>query len=1088
MRILCILLLLPCFFPNLSAQNIDLKDFAALSPRSIGPAGMSGRVTTIDVDLSNPERIFVGTASGGVWLSENGGISWRPLFDDQPLSAVGAVAINQNNPAEIWVGTGEGNPRNSHNYGEGIFKSIDGGKTWTRTGLENTRLIHRIIIHPDDPNTVYVGAMGSAWGESSDRGFYKTTDGGKTWRKTLYINESTGIADLVVDPTNPNKLVAAMWEFGRKPWTFNSGGEGSGLYISYDGGENWTERTAEDGLPKGMLGRMGLAIAPSEPHIIYALVEAEKNVLLKSEDGGDKWKQVADKNIGNRPFYYADIFVDPLNENRIFNLWSVVSKSEDGGKTFETILPFQPYSGVHPDHHAFWVHPTNPDYMIEGNDGGLNISRDRGKTWRFVENLPLAQFYHINYDMEIPYNVYGGMQDNGSWKGPAYVWKRGGILNQDWQELYFGDGFDVMVRPDNTRYVYAMSQGGNMSYIDTETGQNRYIKPVHPEGIDLRFHWNAGLAQDPFNDCGVYFGSQFLHKSTDCGQSWEIISPDLTTNDTLKQKQYESGGLTIDDTNAENHTTIIAVAPSPVDEKVIWVGTDDGNVQVTKDGGETWTNTASRLTGARANSWIPQIVVSEKNAGEAFVIVNDYRRNDFRPMAYHTTDYGATYRRIADENNVKGHALAIAQDPEVPNLLWLGTEYGLYFSINGGNAWTKWDVDLPSAPVRDLKIHPREGDLIIGTFGRAAYILDDTRPIRELARTSGKVLDKDFAVFPAPDAYLNYNASVKGARFVADGTFVGENRRNGGMLTVWVKPEKEENAEESDQTDGKKKPGKKEGKLVKTDKEKVTETDDDDEAAVEEEPTEGEETGKKGKKKKDKIKLEVINMLGDTVRTYHVKTKPGMQRFYWNLRRDGVRTPSRRDVKPDEDMPAGRSVRPGKYKIVMTYGDSTDSTEMTVNSDPRIAGNPADLEAKIEAYTMYEEKVKEATAAFNRVRKAQKTVKLVNTTLLNLPDSTQTQIKDLSKEMTDSLKTFEHLFLSPENQKGIRRNADVISLWRPYGYLSASDGKPNATAEIALRQTEEEINAAVSRIEAFFAKEWKEYRERIEGLERSLFE
>lgn len=1070
------------FTLSVNAQKIDLDNFENIKPRSIGPAGMSGRVTTIDVDLSDPNRIFIGTASGGVWQSENGGISWQPIFDDQAPASIGAVAINQNNPAEIWVGTGEGNPRNSHNYGEGIYKSIDGGKTWELTGLEKTRQIHRIIIHPNDPNTIYVGAMGAAWHDSPERGFYKTTDGGKTWRKTLYVNESTGIADMVIDPRNPNKIVAAMWEFGRKPWTFNSGGAGSGIYVSYDGGENWTERTDEDGLPKGDLGRIGLAIAPSEPHIIYALTEAKKNVLLKSEDGGDTWKQVADKDIGNRPFYYADIYVDPLNENRIFNLWSVVSKSEDGGKTFETILPFQPYSGVHPDHHAFWAHPENPDYMIEGNDGGLNISRDRGKTWRFVENLPLAQFYHINYDTEIPYNVYGGMQDNGSWRGPAYIWKRGGITNADWQELYFGDGFDVVPKPDDARYVYAMSQGGNMSLVDTETGQSKYIKPVHPEGEKLRFHWNAAVAQDPHNDCGLYFGSQFVHYSTDCGQSWKIISPDLTTNDTLKQKQYESGGLTIDDTQAENHTTILAITPSAVDKEVIWVGTDDGNLQITRDGGQNWTNVNGRLSGMKANSWIPQIVASEKNAGEAFVIVNDYRRGDYRPMAYHTTDYGATFRRIVDENKVEGHALSIAQDPDAENLLWLGTEYGLYFSLNKGNSWQKWTNEMPPAPVRDLKIHPREKDLIIGTYGRAAYILDDTRPFAELAKTNARVLENDFALFDAPEAYQNYNRSVTGARFVADGTFVGDNRSDGAMLTYWVKPEKEEKTEEGKETRATDAGKAKMKKKSKT-KPKLTGTDNENaKPETEEDPEE------KKNEKKEKIKIDISDSKGDTVRSYKIKPEPGMQRTYWNLRRDGVRTPSRREVKPDADTPSGRQVLPGVYKVVMTYKDTKDSTEVTVNADPRSTVTAAQRAEKDAAYAAYEAEIEKATEAFNRVRKAQKTIKVVNQTLENLPDSLQTQIKDLGKTMLDSLKSLEHQFLSPENQKGLRRNSDAISLWRPYSYLAASDGAPNPTAKLILQQTKEKIEKAVTRINAFFDEEWKSYRERVEGTERSLFD
>ncbi|MFT7451746.1 MAG: photosystem II stability/assembly factor-like uncharacterized protein, partial [Patescibacteria group bacterium] len=572
------LLLCLIYAITLPAQKIDVSQLEGLKIRNIGPAGMSGRVTAIDVNLKNPQIIFAGTASGGVWQTENGGISWKPVFDEAPLQSVGSIAINQKNPAEIWVGTGEGNPRNSHNSGDGIYKSIDGGKTWMDMGLKNTRLIHRIIIDKENSNTVYAGVLGSAWGPSKNRGVYKTTNGGTTWKKILYIGEEIGVADMVVDPSNPNKLLVAMWEFGRKPWTFNSGGKGSGMHLTYDGGKTWKKITPKEGLPKGELGRMGLAFAPSKPNIVYALVEAKENAFYKSTDGGEKWKKMAtDDKIGNRPFYYSDIFVDPHNENRIISIHSVITKSEDGGKTFESFVGWN----VHPDHHAFWIHPDDPNFMIDGNDGGLNISYDGGQNWRFAENLPLAQFYHIDYDMEIPYNICGGMQDNGSWVGPSSVWKRGGIRNSDWQEVLFGDGFDVALRHDDSRYGWGMSQGGYLSYFDRLTGHTQYIRPAHPDGEKLRFSWNAALAKVPNTSCGIYYGSQYVHRSLDCGQSWEIISPDLTTNDSTKQKQDESGGLTKDVTAAENFTTILAIAPSPVDKDVIWVGTDDGNLQLT---------------------------------------------------------------------------------------------------------------------------------------------------------------------------------------------------------------------------------------------------------------------------------------------------------------------------------------------------------------------------------------------------------------------------------------------------------------------------------------------------------------------------
>ncbi len=429
----------------LSAQTEDktlVERLEKMSVRSIGPAGMSGRVTTIDVVRDDPSTIYIGTASGGLWKSTSGGTSWEPIFDDQASLSIGAVAIAPSNSDVLWVGTGEGNPRNSQSAGRGLFRSMDGGQNWDFMGLPNSRNIHRILIDPRDENTVYVGAQGPAWGESAERGVYKTTDGGATWDRILYVNDSTGVADMVMDPENPNKILVAMWQFKRWPWFFKSGGDGSGLYVTYDGGAIWEERTDEDGLPKGELGRMGLAIAPGKTNVIYALIESKKNALYRSNDGGFSWKKVSDKNIGNRPFYYADLYVDPSNENRIYNLYSVVSQSDDGGKSFRVIMPYWG-AGVHPDHHAWYIHPDDPNFMINGNDGGMAITRDGGENWRFVENLPLAQYYHINVDNDIPYNVYGGMQDNGSWKGPGYVWKSGGIRNAYWQELYFGDGFDV---------------------------------------------------------------------------------------------------------------------------------------------------------------------------------------------------------------------------------------------------------------------------------------------------------------------------------------------------------------------------------------------------------------------------------------------------------------------------------------------------------------------------------------------------------------------------------------------------------------------------------------------------------------------
>jgi photosystem II stability/assembly factor-like uncharacterized protein len=1014
--------------------QIDLDHWKELNFRNLGPAGMSGRITAIDVDLSDTDRIFAGSASGGVWLSENGGISWEPIFDDQPVLSIGSIKINQNNPAEIWVGTGEGNPRNSLNTGAGIYKTIDGGKTWKLMGLEKTKVIHRIIIDKDNPNTVYAGAMGSPWGPNIDRGVFKTTDGGKNWKKILYTNDKTGVADMVGDPTNPNKLVVAMYEHIRHPWDYFSGGKGSGLHITYDGGDTWKKITDKEGLPEGDLGRMGIAIAPSMPNIIYALVEAKENGLYKSTDGGEKWSLVSKKNIGNRPFYYSEIYVDPQNENRIYNLWSYVSLSEDGGKTFKTIMDYG--NGVHPDHHAFWIDPNDPTYLINGNDGGMNISRDRGESWRFVHNIPVGQFYHVNIDNDWPYNVYGGMQDNGSWIGPSMVMKRGGIRNYDFQELYFGDGFDVVPYPDDSRYGWAMSQGGNVGFYDRETGLVKFVKPAHPEGERLRFNWNAAIAQDPNNPCGMYFGSQYLHYTDDCGESWTIKSEDLTTNDTSRQHADKSGGLTIDATQAENFTTILAIAPSPVDEKVIWVGTDDGNLQLTTDGGSSWTNLNKKLKGVPNTAWIPQIIVSEQNAGEAFVVVNNYRQNDYSAYAFHTTDYGKKFTRIADDRQIKGFVVSIVQDPVQPNLLFLGTDAGLYMSLDKGKNWKHMNEGFPSVQVSDLKIHPREHDLVIGTFGRALWILDDIRPLRKLATEGKSILNSDLMLFDSPVAYHASMRSYDGIRFNAQGEFIGDNKSvNYAKINVWTKP--------------------------------------------------GEDL-----EKEEEVIVYVKNTKGDTIRTIKRKIKGGYDQIGWYLDEDGVRYPSRRKVKKDADKPGGVDVMPGEYKVIVKKGDHVDSTMISVKMDPRSEMGIADMEANVKAQKDFEKTVTAASEAFNRITKAKKTVNKVKGLMENQDKEIKTEVDSLSKLITTELDSLSKLYMMPEGLKGIQRKPGLLNgkLFGASRSIRGSWGKPGANSDNVVKVAKREVKSTVEAVNNFLENKWKPYEARIKEIQLKVFE
>jgi len=1022
----------------LYADGLDMEKLKGMQARSIGPAGMSGRVTAIDVVLANTDVMYVGTASGGLWKSESGGIKWEPIFDDQNAASIGDVAVDPTNPDVIWVGTGEGNPRNSQSAGFGVYKSNDGGQSWEFKGLGETRNIHRVLINPNNSNEVYIGAQGPAWGDSEHRGVYKTNDGGDTWEKILYIDEQTGIGELVMDPRNPDKLIANMWQFRRWPWFFKSGGSSSGMHITFDGGKTWTKRTDKDGLPKGDLGRMGIAISRSNPKIIYALIESKKNAFYKSEDGGFKWKKVSDKNIGGRPFYYAEIYVDPINENRIYNLHTYVTVSNDGAKTFESLMTAYGANGVHPDHHAFWGHPTNPNFIIEGNDGGLNISLDQGKTWRFIENLPLAQFYHINYDMDWPYNVYGGMQDNGSWRGPAYVWRAGGIRNAYWEELFFGDGFDVVPHPGNSRFGYAMSQQGNVGRYDLVTGHTQLIKPVHPKGEYLRYNWNAAIAQDPFDEDAIYYGSQYVHYSTDRGNNWEIISPDLTTNDPEKQKQHESGGLTYDATGAENFTTIIVIEPSPLDRNVIWVGTDDGNVQVTTDRGKTWKNVANKIYGAPKGSWIPQINASTFDKESAVVVINNYRRNDWNPYVYKTDNYGKSWKSIADEEDVWGYALSYVQDSIEPNLQFLGTEYGLYVTIDNANTWTKWTNGYPTVSTMDLKIHPREHDLVIGTFGRAAYILDDIRPLRAMAASKTNLMKKPLHLFEPPTAVMAINRQASGTRFEANAIFSGENRRGGAMLSFVFNPKKDKKSSE-------------EGK-------------------------------------KQKVKMEVLDDNGDVIRTIKHDVKQGLNRIYWGLRHKGVRSPNSRRAQQNGREPGGRSVLPGSYTVRLSARKDTTFQVVDVISDPRVGIKARNLERLIPIYERQMEITKSVTAMIDRIREAKKTVESVNK-MLDLKKKKHKALKKTSKAITNSLDTLQHLIVNRRGLQGIVRSPDILSakVGAIGRYLYSNITGPNDTHTYLLNYAESETEKVLEKVNAFFNDDWEEYQSNVEDADLSLF-
>ena len=1012
------------------AQDVDAL-MEGMNVRHIGPGAMSGRVTTIDVQRDRPEVIYVGTASGGLWRSETAGVEWTALFDDQPTQSIGAVALAPSNPDVIWVGTGEGNPRNSHSSGRGVFRSIDGGATWELMGLEGTRNIHRIVIHPNDHNTVWVGAIGTAWGDSPDRGVYKTTDGGKTWTHQLYVDERTGVADMIIDPSNPDKLLVAMWSHRREPWFFTSGGEGSGLYITYDGGANWKQLTDEEGLPSGEIGRIGLTISAANPDVIYALVESSNTGLYHSTDGGLNWSMIQNKQVGNRPFYYADIYADPSDEKRLFNLYSMVDMSEDGGKTFRTILP---YSGVHPDHHAFYIHPDDPNYLIDGNDGGLNISRDGGRSWTFVNNLPLGQFYHIAVDNAIPYRIYGGMQDNGSWVGPSEVWHVGGIRNEDWQEILFGDGFDVLPAPGDLNTAYAMYQGGSLSRVDLRNGDATGVQPVPHDSTVLRFAWNAAVAADPFDSSGIYFGSQFLHHSSDRGNTWALRSPDLTTNDPEKQNQAKSGGLTIDATQAENHCTILCIAPNPAREGEIWVGTDDGRIQHTTDGGGTWIDHAVGIKRFPAGAWIPQIQVSPHNPDEVYVVVNDYRRNNWQPYLYRTLDAGASWvRLVLDGGEVTGHVLSVVQDPVAPSLLFLGTEEGLFVSFDRGTNWKRWKHEIPSVPVRDMVIHPRDGDLILGTFGRAAYVIDDLAPLRALANDGNGVLEESLRVFEVPDAYqVNFRRHT-GARFPADHYWSGENYGGGVRIQWYVQPDTAEAYGEDD------------------------------------------------------LLWAVLDTQGDTLRNGAMTADGGMQDMRWRFNTNGMDWPSR-EIRKERKMPpgGGPDVLPGNYTIALKLGDHESATEFTVHPDPRVPYDRKAHEARNLHQRIVIEAVKPIVEAMDEVQRALATLDVVKQELKWIPDSLKEEAVQLSDSLKAELTAVEEMYYEPRDFKGIESVTERLSsvMWTAFSINGGAEA-PGGNAQRALQRLHEGATEFDTAVKVVMEGVWLDWLAAVEAIDRS---
>ncbi len=765
--------LLPIYSYAQDSKSINLKNlFGDLNARHIGPALMSGRINDLEVHPTNPRIIYAGTAGGGVWKSNDAGTTFNPIFDDY-CQSIGAVAIDPNSPDKvIYVGTGETWTRNSVSVGDGLYKSIDGGTNWKKIGFDNSERIANIIVNPNNSNEVYVAVLGALWSDSEERGVYKSNDAGKTWNKVLYVDQTTGCADLAMDPNNPNVLYASMWEFRRTGWSFNSGGDKSALYKSTDGGKNWNK--IHNGFPEGKLGRLAIAVAPSDSNILYTIIEAEKDSkkgLYRSDNAGANWKQLNnDFGITVRPFYFSRIVVDPRNPDVVVKAGLSGSISRDGGKTFKGL------GNMHGDIHDIVFDVNDSDRMYVGTDGGVYRSWNGGTTMEIVEGLPLSQFYHISVDNEEPYNIYGGLQDNGSWYGPST--SSGGINARDWNSIGGGDGFRVLKHPTK-QIIYSEMQGAaNVWRYDVENKLIKTIQPLPKKGYEkLRFNWNSPMAISAHQPDRFYMGSQFLHRSEDMGDTWTIISPDLTTNDKSKQEQEDSGGLSMDNSGAENHTTIFTIAESPLDENVLWVGTDDGNVQVTTDGGKTWTNTITNISGLPANTWVYHIEASSHDKATAYVVFEGHTTGDMTSYTYKTTDYGKTWNDIITDD-VVGFVRNIQEDYVNPDLLYLGTEFGLYITLNGGQSWSKFTKNMPSVAIHFIDLQKRTNDLVMGTHGRGVIIIDDISPLREF---STEMMTKKVHFFDSKPAVMIDQSGFSGS-FGTETQFVGRNPLRGAQI------------------------------------------------------------------------------------------------------------------------------------------------------------------------------------------------------------------------------------------------------------------------------------------------------------------
>ncbi len=902
-----------------STENRKQDVFKNLKFRDLGPTVAGGRVTAIVGIPGNPDVYYVGAAAGGVFKTVDGGASWKAIFTHEGTASIGAIALAPSNPNWVWVGTGEANIRNDIIDGHGVYFSPDAGNTWRFMGLANAGQISTVIVDPQNPDIVFVAALGNAWKPNAERGVFRTSDGGKTWKKVLYVDDTTGAADLVMQPGNPKVLFAAMWHFRRYPWTLVNGGASSGIYRSTDGGDTWKKLTTD--LPPEPWGRSALAIAPSNPNHVYALIDAKGGMLWASEDMGHHWTKVSDNHaLDVRPFYFSKIVVSPNNQNKVFFLSMKLMESENGGKTAHYAD-----KGVHVDHHALWIDPKNPDRIIQGNDGGVFLSTDGAKSWRFLNNLPIEQFYQVAVDHSLPFNICGGLQDNGAWCGPSSDLGRKGENGWEWYTVVGGDGQYAVPAPSDPNLVYADAQNGYLIRRDLKRHFSHFVQPYlptvneeKPSKLKYRFNWTAPIAVSPVNSQVVYLGANVVFKSADGGLHWTVISPDLTRDD--KSKQMIAGGpVRHDISGAEDYDTILSISIAPTDPHVIWVGTDDGLVQVTRNGGKTWTNVTSHISGAPQWARVEQIGISPFNAGAAYLTYDAHMLGNPQPYVYKTSDYGQTWTEITNGLPPDTPAHVVREDPNKRGLLVLGTSTGLYYSNHDGDDWHPLKANFPTVPVVDLKFARKPHDLVVATHGRGVFVLDDIRPLEEMTPA---IESSSFHLFqPGPGLLLHHWTSDEGQPT----GYLAANAPHGIVIDYLLKSK------------------------IKVSKKEKTDH-------------------------KTPVKIVVADAQGNEVATMYGPSKAGINRYVWNMNYDGPITLKYEKLPPPppEAGPKGPQVLPGSYNIAVTVDGRTQQAKTTVASDPNLHITPEQFRSTAEAALQVRNELDALNEMLNRIGAMQK--------------------------------------------------------------------------------------------------------------------